>query len=103
MTLHNLDEVLELFTNQEKEGEEEEDEEEDEDEGLEDEEEDSDYGKVSDRMKSEKEESHSSRGERGMCVFMCFCVCLQESWTMRLQRLFMKTEAACWTWTPLPS
>ncbi|XP_039998342.1 thioredoxin domain-containing protein 16 [Xiphias gladius] len=49
MTLHNLDEVLEIFTNQEKEGEEEEDEEEDEDEGLEDEE-DSDFGKLDDEI-----------------------------------------------------
>lgn len=43
LTLHNLDEVLELFTNQEKE---EEEEDEDEEEGLEDEEEDSLFGKV---------------------------------------------------------
>lgn len=42
LTLHNLDEVLELFTNQKKE----EEEAEEEDEGLEDEEEDSHFGKV---------------------------------------------------------
>lgn len=43
LTLHNLDEVSELFTNQEKEEEAEED---DGDEELEDEEEDSHFGKV---------------------------------------------------------
>uniref|UniRef100_A0A4W6DZL2 Thioredoxin domain containing 16 n=1 Tax=Lates calcarifer TaxID=8187 RepID=A0A4W6DZL2_LATCA len=60
MTLHNLDEVLELFTNQEKEGEEEEDEEEDEDEGLEDEEEDSDYGKLDDEIAASVYENRGS-------------------------------------------
>lgn len=46
MTLHSTDEVLELFTNQDKEEEEEEDDEEAEDEGLEDEEDDTHFGKV---------------------------------------------------------
>lgn len=33
---------------------------------------------------------------------MCVCVCLQSRWTMKLQRRFIKIEATCWTWTPLP-
>ncbi|XP_035533559.1 thioredoxin domain-containing protein 16 [Morone saxatilis] len=50
LTLHDLDEVLELFTNQEKEEEGDEEEEEDEDEGLEDEEEDSHFGNLDDEI-----------------------------------------------------
>lgn len=97
LTLHNLDEVLELFTNQDKDEEDEDEDEEDGDEELEDEE-DSHFGKV----RSQTVATGGRRDKIHLGVFPCFFVYLQESWTMKFQHLCMKTEAMCWIWTRLP-
>lgn len=87
MTLHNLDEVLELFINQEKEVE---DEEEDEDEGVE----DLPFGKCHRKRIKERDRDICTKKEIVcLCVFVCCCVCLQAHWTMKLLRLSTKTEA----------
>lgn len=99
MTLQDLDEVLELLERQEEEEPEVEEEQEAENVFV-----DTTHGTC---LMETFYKSWVIKTKIILCmdsfVFVCVClsVCLQSSWTMRLQEQYLKIEAHYPTWTPL--
>lgn len=94
LTLQDLNEVLDIFTNQEKEGD---------DENVEEEEEEEDYEEAyygSSLMKTLKITNElNSKEVKGEIM----SVCRQTSWMMKLRGLCTKVKVLPQIWTPLQS